>query len=230
MCGRYASSRRASDLSALFEAVDETGEAGLRPNYNLAPTAAAPLVRMSRRRGQRVLSVGRWGLIPHWATDRRIGSRMFNARAETVATTRAYADSFARRRALVPADGWYEWRRDGGTRQAYYMTPRDGSVLAFAGIWSRWGPDGLLTFSVLTTAATGELARIHHRMPLLLPPEAWDEWLTAPAGPDLLRPPPARWLAGLEIRPVDPAVGDVRNNGPELTLRVEPAAAADTLF
>ena len=233
MCGRYATSRRAADLSSLFEAVDETGAAGepaLRPNYNLAPTAAAPLVRMSERLGRRVLSVARSGLLPHWATDRRIAARMINARAETVATARAYADSFARRRALIPADGWYEWRRERGARQAYYMTPADGSVLAFAGIWSRWGPDGLLTFSVLTTAAVGELARVHDRMPLLLPPQAWTEWLTAPAGPELLRPPPAAWLEGLEIRPVGPAVGNVRNNGPELTARVEVPAVAETLF
>lgn len=230
MCGRYATSRRAADLAAIFEAVDETAgpAGGVTPSYNVAPTDPVPVVRMSGE--ARVLSVGRWGLLPPWSRDRRAAARMINARAETVATSRAYAASFAHRRALIPADGWYEWRREGSGRQAYFMTPSDGSVLAFAGIWSRWGPDRLLTFSVLTTAATADLAAVHDRMPLLLPADSWTEWLTAPPGPALLRPPSERWLAGLEIRPVGPAVGNVRNDGPGLIRRVAPIASTEALF
>jgi putative SOS response-associated peptidase YedK len=229
VCGRYATTRRAADLAALFEAADATG--GLAPRYNLAPTDPAPLV--SQAGGGRELGVGRWGLLPHWATDRRAGG-MINARAETVVTSPAYAASFARRRALVPADGWYEWQRvDGTTRQAYFMTPADGSVLAFAGIWSRWRDHRLVTFCVVTTAATGALARVHDRMPLLLPPADWDRWLTGGPGGEaatLLRPPPAALLAKLEVRPVGPTVGNVRNDGPELVARVDPLPATGRLW
>ncbi|MFG2058284.1 SOS response-associated peptidase [Micromonospora sp. NPDC048930] len=225
MCGRYATSRSAGDLSALFESYDETGGA-VGPDFNVAPTDPVPLVRLAPE-GHRALSVGRWGLVPHWSRSAAGAARMINARAETVATSRAYAPSFARRRCLVPADGWYEWVREpDGKRQPYYMTPKDGSVLAFAGIWSVWqsADRELLTFSVLTTAAVGELAEVHDRMPLLLPPERWASWL-GPAGEpgDLLVPPAPEWLARLEIRPVSPAVGDVRNDGPGLTARVAPA-------
>lgn len=176
--------------------------------------------------------------MPAWSRSPAGAARMINARSETVATSRAYAGAFARRRCLVPADGWYEWvRLAGGGKQAYYMTPLDGSVLAFAGIWSVWegsaGP--LLTCSVLTTAALGELAEVHDRMPLLLPRERWAGWLISGGEPDaLLSPPPLDWLGGLEIRPVGPAVGDVRNDGPELTARVPVARSAEpeelTLF
>lgn len=233
MCGRYATTRSAGDLSGLFEAVDETGD-GLVADHNVAPTDRAPLVRVSAE-GHRALSLGRWGLVPPWSRSPAGAARMINARAETVATSRAYAPAFARRRCLIPADGWYEWvRLAGGAKQPYYMTPRDGSVLAFAGIWSRWdGPDAtLLTFSVLTTAALGELAEVHDRMPLLLPPGRWATWLGG--GEDqaeLLVPPPVDWLARLEVRPVGRAVGDVRNDGPGLTARVpltRPAESTET--
>ncbi|RLP99041.1 SOS response-associated peptidase [Micromonospora sp. BL1] len=235
MCGRYATTRSAADLSGLFESADETG--GVTPDYNVAPTDPVPLVRLAPE-GHRLLSLGRWGLLPQWSRSAAGAARMINARAETVATSRAYASSFARRRCLVPADGWYEWVRlaDGG-RQPYFMTPRDGSVLAFAGIWSVWESAGTarLTFSVLTTAAVGELAEVHDRMPLLLSPERWAGWLGPAEEPaELLTPPDAGLLAGLEIRPVSRAVGDVRNDGPELIAAVAPAgagtAAGPTLF
>jgi putative SOS response-associated peptidase YedK len=225
MCGRYATTRSAGDLSGLFEAVDETG-GGLVADHNVAPTDPVPLVRISTE-GHRALSLGRWGLVPPWSRSSARAARMINARAETVATSRAYARAFARRRCLIPADGWYEWvRLPDGTKQPYYMTPYDGSVLAFAGIWSVWdGPDAsMLTCSVLTTAALGELAEVHDRMPLLLPPDRWAGWLgDAADATDLLVPPPTRWLARLEVRPVGQAVGDVRNDGPGLTARVSPA-------
>lgn len=217
MCGRYATSRSAADLSAFFEAYDDTP--GLAADFNVAPTDPVPVVRMSQRRGARVLDVARWGLVPPWATDPRGGARMINARAETVATSRAFAPSFARRRCLVPADGWYEWVRTGRERQAYFLTPADGSVLAFAGLWSAWtgGAEPLITCSVLTTAALGALTRVHERMPLILPPERWAQWLAGGGDAQaLLQPPTPETLAAVEIRPVGPAVGNVRNNGPAL--------------
>jgi putative SOS response-associated peptidase YedK len=230
MCGRYATTRGAADLSALFESYDET-DGRLGADYNVAPTDPVPIVRISASLGGRVLSVARWGLVPPWAKDARGGARMINARAETVATTNAYARSFARQRCLVPADGWYEWVRDGGGgKQAYFMTPSDGAQLAFGGLWSRWrgGPDPLLTCSIVTTAALGDLALVHDRMPLLLPPERWSAWLAGGGEPaDLLAPAGEQALSRIEIRPVGRGVGDVRNDGPALVQRV-PAAPLGT--
>jgi putative SOS response-associated peptidase YedK len=221
MCGRYATTRGVADLSALFEAVDEVG--ALAPDYNVAPTDPVPIVRMSERLGGRALSVARWGLVPAWARDARSGARMINARAETVATSNAFGRSFSRRRCLIPADGWYEWRRTEGVRQAYYLTPRGGEVLAFAGLWTSRGEGAgrLMTCSIVTTAALGRLAAVHDRMPLALPASRWARWLTGPSEAALLAPPPGELLAEIEIRPVGAAVGDVRNDGPGLIERVE---------
>lgn len=226
MCGRYATTRSAADLSALFEVVDETaagaGPDAPRPRFNVAPTDPAPVVRGQAGAETRVLSMARWGLLPHWASDPRQGARMINARAETVTTTRAYRDAFAGRRAVVPVDGWYEWRRTAaGGRQAFYLTPRDGSVLALAGLWSRWGEDRLLTFTVITTAAVADLSDVHDRMPLILPASQWQTWLTAQRPESLLAPVSPEVAAEIEIRPVGPAVGNVRNDGPELVRRID---------
>jgi putative SOS response-associated peptidase YedK len=221
MCGRYATSRSNVDLSALFEAADETD--GLEPDYNVAPTDPVPIVRVSASAGGRVLSAVRWGLVPAWAKDPKVGARMINARAETVATSSAFAASFARRRCLVPADGWYEWvRGPEKSKQPYFMTLGDDEPCVFAGVWSVWGKDEgrLLTCSIITTAAVDDLALIHDRMPLLLPRDRWDAWLSAPADgepdPALLAPPPSSHVARLELRPVGARVGDVRNDGPDL--------------
>jgi putative SOS response-associated peptidase YedK len=220
MCGRYATSRSAGTLSQLFEAYDDTAGRH-RPDWNVAPTKPVPVVRVDDS-GDRALSLARWGLLPPWATSPSAGARMINARSETVATSRAYAGPFARRRCLVPADGWYEWTRTDAGKQPYFLTRADGGVLALAGIWTVWrGPDGpWLTCSVLTTAATGALADVHERMPVLLPPGRWGPWLAPDADPSALLGTDEDWLAGLEIRPVGPAVGNVRNAGPELTARV----------
>jgi putative SOS response-associated peptidase YedK len=229
MCGRYATTRSDADLTLLFDAVDVTE--GLSPSWNVAPTDPVPLVRVSRTHDARVLDTARWGLVPPWAADLRAGARMINARAETVATARAFAPSFARRRCLIPADGWYEWVRDGNRKQAFFMTPADGSVLAFAGLWSAWGPDAVLTCSVLTTAALGGLARVHDRMPLILPPERWAGWLAGGGdGAELLRPMTPAALEAIEVRAVRPDVGNVRNNGPELITPAEQEPTSATLF
>jgi putative SOS response-associated peptidase YedK len=226
MCGRYATTRSEADLSDLFDAVDVTE--GLGPSWNVAPTDPVPVVRISASHEARVLDTVRWGLVPPWAKDMRAGARMINARSETVATSPAFAPSFARRRCLVPADGWFEWVRDGKQRQAFYMTPADGSVLAFAGIWSTW--NSAKTCGVLTTAARGGLARVHDRMPLILPADRWAQWLTGEPSEELLRPMTDRELAAIDVRPVGPAVGNVRNNGAHLLDPVPVPAAEATLF
>jgi putative SOS response-associated peptidase YedK len=230
MCGRYATTRSAADLAALFGADDDTGD-GLAPDYNVAPTDPVPVVRMSASAGGRVLSVVSWGLVPSYAKDTKGAARMINARVETVATSSAYAPSFARRRCLVPADGWYEWQRRGPRdKQAYFMTRRDGSPLAFAGLWAVWGrgDERLLTCTVLTRPAVGEFATVHDRMPFVLTPDRWTDWLTGePDAERLLAPPGVDALAGLELRPVGAAVGDVRNDGPSLVERL-PTASTPT--
>jgi putative SOS response-associated peptidase YedK len=232
MCGRYATSRSSADLSALFDADDDTGD-GLEPDYNVAPTDPVPIVRISRSAEGRVLSRVKWGLVPSYAKDTRGGARLINARAETVTKSGAFSPSFQKRRCLVPADGWYEWfKRGPKDKQPYFMTDPSGDVLAFAGIWAVWGrgDDRLLSCCVLTTAAIGDLAVVHDRMPLVLPRERWDDWLTAePADAEALLTPSEALVEGLEIRPVGARVGDVRNDGPSLVERVEaPLPTAST--
>ena len=221
MCGRYASTRSVADLAELFDAIDET-DGDLVADYNIAPTDPVPIVRLSARVTSPVITVARWGLVPAWARDRTGAARMINARAETVATARAFATSFAQRRCLVPADGWYEWRRrPTGGKQAYFMTRPEG--LTFAGVWSVWGTgsDRLLTCSIITTAAIGDLSLVHDRMPLVLPPSAWHDWLTTIDATGLLGQPAEEYAAGIEVRPVGAAVGDVRNDGASLICAVD---------
>jgi putative SOS response-associated peptidase YedK len=228
MCGRYATTRSDTDLTLLFDAVSDTEQ--LVPSWNVAPTDPVPVIRVSQRREARVLDSARWGLVPPWAADLRGAARMINARAETVATSPAFAPSFAKRRCLVPADGWYEWVRDGKQRQAYYMTPADGGPLAFAGLWSMFRNE-VLTCTIVTTAALGGLARVHDRMPLILPPDRWPSWLAGGGDPiEALRPLPPAALDAIEVRPVRPDVGNVRNNGPELITAPVPDPAEQTLF
>ncbi len=222
MCGRYATTRTAPDLSALFAAFDDTGDE-LAPDYNLAPTDPAPIVRIDEQDQRRVLSVARWGLVPSWAESPRVGARMINARAETVATARAFARSFASKRCLVPADGWFEWVE----KKPFYMTQPGG--FAFAGLWTRnrFG----LTCSIVTTEATGQLKRVHHRMPLLLQPSRWEEWLAGPADPAvLLAPTDPEAVAAIELRPVGAAVGNVKNDGPGLIVRLASRTEQEGLF
>jgi putative SOS response-associated peptidase YedK len=237
MCGRYASTRSAQDLADLFDALDDTG-GDLVPDYNVAPTDPAPIVRMSERIGGPVLSAARWGFVPAWARDPSGAARMINARAETIAESKAYAKAFRERRCLVPADGWFEWRRNLGespsnllpsrsvSRQAFFMTSVEPVV--FAGVWSTWGAESarIFTFSIITVPARDDLASVHERMPLLLPPDRWNAWLRNGNFAEehdravLLTPPSSQLCATIEIRPVGPEVGNVRADGPSLLQQV----------
>ncbi len=236
MCGRYAASRRAEDLVVEFEAVRAGGQPALPADYNVAPTKDVYVVRHKKERdaegrptggGHRELRAVRWGLVPSWAKDVSVGSRMLNARVESLTDKPAFRKAAASRRCLVPADGWYEWakRLDSPGKQPYYVTPQDGSVLAFAGLWEVWGrgDDRLHSCTVVTAPAVGALAEVHPRMPLVLPRERWAEWLD-PAREDVSEvaaPTPPELVERLEIRPVGTAVGNVANNGSRLTARVE---------
>jgi len=220
MCGRFTQQRPTAELAALFAAeplVDDPGG-----HFNLAPTQEAAVVVEHDQR--RAVTAYRWGLIPSWAKDAKIASRLFNARAETVATSGAFRDSFRKRRCIVPADGFYEWRRDAGSRQPFLIHRVDGSPLALAGLWSAWRDPVTeqvrRTFTILTTTPNELIATLHDRMPVILDPRDWDLWLD-PTLTDvgelhgLLRPALSETL---ELYPVRPLVNSVRNDGPELIL------------
>ncbi|HEV8223241.1 MAG TPA: SOS response-associated peptidase [Streptosporangiaceae bacterium] len=268
MCGRYASARRRIELLEEFGVQpDEDGEE-LRPDYNVAPTKKIYAVMTRRPPGLagaeggngsggdgaaeaaakaaeelapvRQLRTVRWGLVPSWAKDPAIGSRMINARAETVASKPAYRRAFAKRRCLLPADGYYEWYKPGeekAAKQPYFIHRADGAPLAFAGLYEFWRdqahpgdhPDAwLVTATIITTSAPDELGVIHERMPMVIGPGQWAEWLD----PDLQDPAQLAHLlapavsSGLITTRVSTKVNSVRNNGPEL---IEPASddAAD---
>lgn len=224
MCGRYASTRDPAKLAAEFDAADATGEHAVSEDYNVAPTK--PVLSIANRHGERGVHVMRWGLVPKWAKSPAVGSRMINAKAETVTTKPAFRAAIKYHRCVVPADGWYEWKREGGHKQPYFMTDTSGASLAMAGIWARWhggeSEEPLETCAILTTEARGPLRDVHERMPLLLTSEVWQQWLD----PELLDVTALlvgtdASLANLELRPVSSRVNNVRNNGIELLERVE---------
>jgi putative SOS response-associated peptidase YedK len=228
MCGRFTQQRPASELAEIFAAEPLVEDPGAR--FNVAPTDDALVV--VQRDERRAITAYRWGLVPHWATDLKAGSRMFNARAETLPTSPAFRAAFARRRCLVPVDSFYEWKREGTVRQPYRVVREDGRPLALAGLWAGWkDPETELvhrTFTIVTTSPNDALADLHDRMPVIVPDDAWARWLDpAPAEPGelmgLLQPTDE---IALRIHAVSRAVNDVRNDGPAL---IEPLIVAATL-
>ena len=261
MCGRYAAAKDPQALAEEFE-VQAAPDEQLSPDYNVAPTKKVYLV-VDRKAGpaepatvgaggdageesrERALVVGRWGLVPSWAKDPSIGSRMINARAETVAEKPAFRRAFAKRRCLVPADGYYEWYLPtspdapvgkGGKpiKQPFFIHPADGSSLAMAGLYEWWrdptreddDPQAWrLTCTVITTEAADEVGRIHARMPMTIARADWAAWLSPDSAADAatsLLVPAAH--ARLDAYPVSTDVNSVRNNGPAL---IAPLPAED---
>lgn len=223
MCGRFVSFSDPEQLAERFE-VDQVRTEPLPRRYNVAPTLEVYAV--IDRDGSRRLGTLRWGFVP-WFADRLKGTRQpINARLETVATSRMFARSFASRRCLVPADGFYEWqdRGEGRRKQPWYLADPDGQPLAFAGIWSSWRdpaePDGspLYSTAIVTTEARGAMERLHPRMPVMLPPGLWDEWLRTgeDEAPHLLEAVRALGAPALTATPIGERVGDVRNDDPGL--------------
>ncbi len=174
MCGRFALTTPPDVLAALFrvEAVP-----AFAPRYNVAPTQRIPAVRGSA--GTREMVLLHWGLVPFWADDASIASRMINARAETAAAKPAFRAAFRKRRCLIPADGFYEWRKQGKAKQPYYIHRADGQPLAFAGLWERWdkGDEPLESCTILTTTPNALVAELHNRMPVILEPGAFERYL-----------------------------------------------------
>ncbi len=250
MCGRYASFREDQQLADEFAIAAVADDARLLPpSWNVAPTDGVRIV-VDRPDDQgevvRQLRVARWGLVPVWAKDPSIGNRFVNARAESLSDSNAFARPFAVRRALLPADGYFEWQKLAEPpadrpkarvpKQPYYIHPSGGQSLALAGLYEFWRDPSkadddparwLVSAVVITRPALPELEHIHDRQPLILTPDLWEAWLDPAVGPEeatrlLSAAPPS-----LTATPVGDAVSNVRNNGPELLTPTDPKPGAD---
>ena len=217
MCGRYV---RRSDKQRLAEhfRLHPGSMPDFGISYNVAPQTFQPIVRLNSDTGEREIVMMRWGLIPAWSRNAKIGYSTINAKAETVATTPAFREAFKSRRCLIPADAFYEWQKiDAKTKQPFAIGMKDGSPYAFAGLWERWrdpaSKEPLETFTVITTDANELLEAMHDRMPVILAPKDYDRWLQPgdPARPptDLLRAFPADQMIAWKV---DRKVGNVRND------------------
>ena len=224
MCGRFTQQQDTAGISARFAVQAVLLDAV--PRYNIAPTQPVSAVLEVGQNGERFLDLLRWGLVPSWAKDIAIGSKMINARSETVAEKPSFRTSLKRRRCLIPTDGFYEWDKTGGTRQPYHFRRKDGALFGFAGLWDEWiAPDGspLRTCTILTTAANGVVAPYHDRMPVILRSEdAEAHWLDtgvqdADALEPLFLPYPDDWI---EAIPVSKRVNSPVNEDSDLVIDV----------
>ena len=228
MCGRFVSSSPPDELAKYFD-VDAVAEQVIEPSYNVAPSQDVFVVVETG--GVRRLDRFRWGLVPFWAKDPTTGYKMINARAESVTDKNAYKRAFQKRRCIIPADGFFEWKKIPGqkAKQPYFIHRADGEPMAFAGLWEVWRPkdapedsEPLRTCTIITGEPNEKVADIHDRMPVMLPPSAWAEWLDRDNGDvetlgKFLVPAPASLYA---LHPVSRAVNNVQENGPEL---IDPA-------
>jgi putative SOS response-associated peptidase YedK len=243
VCGRFVSVSDHEHLAETF-AVDEVRTDALERRWNVAPSL--DIYAVIERDGSRRLGTLRWGFVPHWTTALKGARTPINARLETVASSKMFAAAFAERRCLLPADGFYEWRQpaDGGPKEPYHLHRPDGAPFAFAGIWTVWrdpatrrrdvgedagdgvgDPTPVFSTAIVTTAAEGELARIHERVPVIVPEWLWADWLSADADE---APHLATALRGLDppdlvAEPISTRVNDVRNEGPDLLRPPAPA-------
>jgi putative SOS response-associated peptidase YedK len=214
MCGRYMLTTPVDALRQLFLFTERPN---LAPRYNIAPTQEVPIVRPTRDGAGRELIMVRWGLVPYWADDPKIGNRLINARRESVARTAAFREAYQRRRCLVPADGFFEWQKEGRTRQPLLVRRKDQAPFAFAGLWERWPQPGggvLRSCTIITCPANKLIAPLHDRMPVILASEDYERWLdpSRADGRELLEPYPA---AELEAFPVSPRVNSPQYDDPE---------------
>lgn len=226
MCGRFTYSFTWADIVRLYGLTSKAPPpSNLQPRYNFAPTQTAPAVRLNEA-GEREAVLLRWGLIPVWAKDAKIGSQCINARADTVQTKPAFRSAYKARRCLIPASGYYEWTAGDGPKapkQPWLMRRPDGAPITFAGLWERWRGDDKLpgpveTFTIITTDANAKTASKHDRMPVILDPRDFGAWLDVKneRASELLRPAPDELL---EVVPVSTRVNSVKNDDPGL---VEP--------
>jgi putative SOS response-associated peptidase YedK len=217
MCGRYRLSRRKELIAEYFETDNEVD---WEPRYNIAPSQQVGIIRQDPSRPERHFSLALWGLIPSWASDASMGFRTINARSETVVSKPAFRDAFSSRRCLLPADGFFEWRRSGREKQPFHFGMQDDSLFAFAGLWDQWrDPAGAVieSCSILTTTPNALLADMHDRMPVILRPENYDLWLDtgfkdAKALAEVLVPFDA---AQMRCFPVSSRINAVANDDPD---------------
>ncbi|MCO6452217.1 MAG: SOS response-associated peptidase [Caldilineales bacterium] len=214
MCGRFSLTSSAEELATLFD-LDAAPE--LPPRYNIAPTQLVAAVRFNSDSGQREMTLFRWGLIPFWSKDLAIGSRLINARSETVAEKPAFRAAFKSRRCLIPASGFYEWQKQNGGKQPHLIGMEDGKPFAMAGMWEHWeGGDGSIIESctILTTTANKMIERVHNRMPVILDRQDFSDWLDPATATGilhhLLRPYPAEEMMAYPVSTiVNSPVNDV---------------------
>jgi len=223
MCGRYTITASPEVLRALFAYAEQPN---FPPRYNVAPTQPIPIVRLVE--GRREFALVRWGLLPSWVRDPKGFTLVFNARGESVIDKPAFRNAMKRRRCLIPADGFYEWQARGkAQKQPFYIRAKSGAPLAFAGLWETWtGPNGeeLDTAAIVTTRANKTLAPIHERMPVIVPPEAFDLWLNsnevdATTAAALIVPAPDGLL---EVYEISTAVNRTANDNAKLLEPVVP--------
>jgi putative SOS response-associated peptidase YedK len=227
MCGRIRLSSDVSEIKLVFRVPPERPTPNFPPSWNVAPTDTLPVIRYDTKAGQRSLDMLRWGLIPYWAKDIKVGFANINAKAEGIDTKPAFRKSFERRRCLVPADNFYEWKKIATGKQPYALALADRGIMALAGVWENWqSPAGewVRSFAIITTTPNELCGEIHNRMPVILKPSAWPAWLgEEPADvaelKSFLAPYPAEDMI---CWPVSPRVGNVRNNDADL---IEPLAA-----
>jgi len=222
MCGRYADFLTDQELADTFSIAMATDDDRLLPpSFNVAPTQWVRVVRPSD--AGLTLDVAAWGLVPSWAKDPSIGSRMINARLETVAEKPSFRTAFAKRRCIVPASGYYEWQTGTDGKRPVYIHPADDAPLAFAGLVEAWrrspDDDWLITCAIVTTAARGNMAELHDRQPVMMRPDAWTAWLDTASTKDDLFAAASADAPELAWHEVGKAVGNVHNNSPELVER-----------
>jgi putative SOS response-associated peptidase YedK len=225
MCGRYRLARKKEILAEYFDAGDDVDWA---PRYNVAPSQDVPVIRQDAARPVRSVSLMRWGLIPSWAKDAKAGFKMINARAESVSEKPAFREPLQSRRCLIPADGFYEWAKEGKTKSPYCFARTGDSVFAFAGLWDRWnGPDGevLHSCSIITTTANALVGGIHDRMPVILEPGNYDLWLDpgfrkTESVLEFLKPCPPESMSSWRV---SPRVNSVLNDDAQCIEKYRPA-------
>ena len=226
MCGRYCITSAPEAIRRLFRYLEQPN---FPPRFNVAPTQPVPIVRMVG--GERHFALARWGLLPSWVKDPKTFALLINARGESVNEKPAFRAAMKRRRCLFPADGFYEWKTETSRKRPYFAHLKSGGPLAFAGLWETWtGPNGeeVETAAIITTEANREMAQIHHRAPVIVPPESFDFWLDCDnvdgkAAAAVIAPAPAGSMA---VHEISPAVNRVANDSPALLAPYSADAAA----
>src|SRR5215469_8100932 len=221
MCGRVRLSSDVSEIKLVFSIPPQRPTPNLAPSWNVAPTDPLPVVRYDTRTAERSLEVMRWGLVPYWAKDIKVGFANINAKAEGIEGKPAFREAFQGRRCLVPVDNFYEWKKTENGKQPYAIALADRGLMALAGLWENWrssAGEWVRSFAIITTTPNALCAEIHNRMPVVLGPETWPAWLGEELADarhlkTMLAPYPAEQMTCWSV---SARVGNVKNNDPTL--------------